>query len=94
MSRDEWEKDIEESVKLLAGATNWMGRSDEEIALEWVHHFRREHRTLQASAIRVLLQALVFYGDSGDAYYDLRNEAAVEACKLVRQAADQPIPFI
>lgn len=52
-----------------------------------------DHRTLQASMIRTLLEVIIDYAD---ARHDLRNEAAVKECQKVKEALDglAVIPFI
>ena len=53
---------------------------------------RRQHHTHQASTIRSLKAILESYASAD---FDLRNEAAVSYCKLIKAAAkDLYIPFI
>jgi hypothetical protein len=56
-----------------------------------------EHRTLQASFWRILFSVMKKYGQIEPAWYDLRNEAAVKACKKLTEHIETDslyIPFI
>jgi hypothetical protein len=46
----------------------------------------KQHRYLQNEAIWILLRFIVSYADTG---YDGRNESAVHACGMVREALSQ-----
>jgi len=77
----------------LSSHVNNMGLDENEFADEFFQALAREHRTLQASIVRVLLKGLVRYGENIST--DLRNEAAKKACKAVSDVIRScPIPFI
>ena len=57
----------------------------------------REHRTLQASIVKNLLNGLVKYAKNAEVhqFIDMRNEAAVKVIrKITPTIVDNPIPFI
>jgi ribosomal protein S25 len=87
---------VNKAIEALAESCNRMGGEEknmERIAVSFI----RQHRTLQASMIRVLLKFLAWYGGLGEEDYDLRNSAAVKACRelLPQSVVDGVhIPFI
>lgn len=73
------------------------GNGEAGLIQGFASEFACQHRTLQAGAVRVLLQALVKYAKDADANQatDLRNEAAVKLLlKLAPIVDDTPVPFI
>jgi len=84
--------EIKFGMELANRFSDFINGNDGAIFKEYfVKHLLRQHRTLQASVIRLLFSMLKEYGDAGDEYYDLRNEAAVKACQKLEAPA---IPFI
>jgi len=67
--------------------------AEKEWVKGFVETFDKQHRTLQASAVRVLIKALKKYGSEGikNKRYDGRNEAAVDYCA---ELEDPVIPFV
>jgi predicted kinase len=57
---------------------------------EFVEHFKRQHNTLQASMIRLMLTAIEAMA-KGDMYIDGRNQSAHETCKKVIEGYKQMI---
>lgn len=83
-------------IKNLLHAVNVMG-SEKEVISGIITALNCEHRTLQASMIRVILKSLVGWAKNADINqsFDLRNEAAVKTVmKIAPIVQDNPIPFI
>lgn len=85
-------QEVREAIVKVIDLTNVMS-SDVEKAVEEgiLQGIMGEHRTLQASFMRCLINALKRYGETD--YYDLRNEAAVKWAKKATEG-DVYIPFI
>jgi hypothetical protein len=83
-------------IAKLSNLVNTMG-SENGIVEGLRSGIMNQHRTLQASMIRVLLRALVDFAADADANgaYDLRNKAAIDTLMKIRGIVqDNPIPFI
>lgn len=75
----------------LAKKMNVMG-NEKALVDGFLEGFLHSHRTLQASAIRVLMQFFHQYAKEDS---DLRNEAAVAAAQKMSEATeDHHVPFI
>lgn len=85
------EETFPEFMKGLSNFVNHTCQSDKEFKKIFQETLRQDHRTLQASAIRLLIQCLIEYGEN--ASYDLRNEGAVKACQQIKEMSFH-IPFI
>jgi hypothetical protein len=92
--------DITEEVRNLieqfSRMVNVMG-SEKEVVEGLAVALLNEHRTLQASMVRVLLKGLVEYAKRADQHgmTDLRNEGAIKTLlKVSAVVQDNPIPFI
>lgn len=89
-------EEVRNLIEKLSRLSNVMG-SEKEIVEGIVQAFFSEHRTLQASMVRVLLKGLVEYAKRADQHgmTDLRNEGAVKTLlKVSTVVQDNPIPFI
>lgn len=68
---------------------------DEKVAETLLLAIQNQHRTLQASFWRIIFTVMQKYGETPETHYDLRNEAAVKACKKLAELDQQSyIPFI
>jgi hypothetical protein len=56
----------------------------------------RQHRTLQESVGRLIVNTLHAYGELDDCQYDARNEAFVKLCRKLKPILDEDgcLPFI
>ena len=87
---------IDECIEKLSDAVNSTGWEEKNKRIFFTC-FLRKHRTLQAGMIRMLLSFLMEYGELPEDWYDLRNSAAVRACKKLLPRSiveDTHIPFI
>ena len=84
-------KQTEEVVESLSRIVNVMG-DDKEIVEAFTDTFNRQHRTLQASMIRVLSSFLKDYGKNE--HFDARNEAAVALAKTMTESIGEYGPAI
>lgn len=76
MSRKE---DAQQAARALAEFANWASTDEFE---EFVNTLTSEHRTLQQSVFRLMTECIRGWSDCYDEeWYDLRNEATVEASK-------------
>lgn len=85
---------VKDAVQVILNELNGGDRKD--IALTIVDTVRNDHRTLQQLFWSKMLQAQIMYADSR---HDLRNEAAVEWAKTVKETAikhnlDMGMPYI
>lgn len=65
---------------------------EDELVAAIVERLRREHRTIQAHAIRAMMRALKGVGRAEDWGTDLRNEGAVGFCRALALLDDRPVP--
>lgn len=85
-------KKIQEAVQVLSDAVNVMGFEGTGSVLAIA--LRKQHRTLQASIMRGLIDMFKIYQNEA---FDLRNRAAVRAAEIFSKAVESEeiyIPFI
>lgn len=88
-------RDGAEVILYLTHAVN--GSAEKDIIAGFAQELACSHRTLQAGAVRVMLNGLLKWAQDAEVHgnTDLRNEAAVKAVlKLAPLINDSPIPFI
>jgi hypothetical protein len=93
MSEDFTQEKLEKIVQDLSRFVN-VGTDFSDV---FADALSREHRTLQASIIKNLLNGLVKYAKNAEVhqFIDMRNEAAVKVIrKITPTIVDNPIPFI
>ena len=81
--KKEWMKKMtgKELAKQLSQFVNIMANAKEED--EFVEAIMREHRTLQQSTFKLVMKLIVAWAETGDDFYDLRNEYTVLQCKEI-----------
>lgn len=79
-----------EIIEKLSRTSNNMAFNHKQFAKELANNFRREHRTLQQGLISVLAE---FIAEIATFDTDLRNEAAINWCKKVKEI-EAAFPFI
>ena len=79
-----------EAKELIKKFTANPGSDANKLIMEVSDAIKKEHRTYQASIIRNLIGILV---ECSDGRTDLRNESAIEACKVIKEH-DFGIAFI
>ena len=82
-----------EAAEVMADAVNNMGFKNKL----FVDRMARQHRTLQQSFTGVCLAWLYHCGGLEEGWYDLRNQASVEAGKKIRTVLGEygdGLPFI
>ncbi len=80
---DEEIHDIAEVQEILARAVN--SGDAMKVAEIFCDYLFIEHRTLQQSTIKMLVEILIKYSEASS---DLRNEAAVKFCKELKELVD------
>lgn len=63
---------------------------EDELVAAIFERLRREHRTIQAHAIRAMMRVLKCVGEAEDWGTDLRNEGAVRFCRALALLEDMP----
>lgn len=81
--------EISEISRKLADVVN--GHSSEKVAKALYMGLRNKHHTLQAKAIKAILELLKLYKDTD---YDLRNRAAVVAAHVISQVVEDESLYI
>jgi hypothetical protein len=91
---DEYEDQARELLSPWSRFVNNLAMNYDTAGKALAFAMHREHRTLQASIIRLIFSFLVQYSKlDGARYTDLRNEAAVNACKKLAKAMENDPDF-
>lgn len=87
-----------DGATVITTLTNAVNGSGEKAIIEgFARELACSHRTLQASAVRVMLKGLVKWASDCEVHgnTDMRNEAAVKLILKLRQTViDTPVPFV
>lgn len=78
-------------------ATTSMVNGDRQARKEFVEGMAKEHRTLQQGFTGVCFEWIQHLASLQPGEYDLRNEAAVKACKKIMEGVDKydlQLPYI
>lgn len=76
----------EETAEAFMRAVNGGHR---ELGAALVERMRREHRTLQGYAVRVMVEVLRAIGNDAEWGTDLRNQDAVDWCRALAATRDE-----
>jgi len=93
-NEEEWNSLLEEKAKkLIDDLGDYVNNfSYENQAKLFVEKLWRQHPTLQANVIRMLLRVLVLY--TGATWVDPRNQHAVDSCKQIKKFIEENPQYI
>lgn len=89
-------KTITDAIDIIFRNLNCMGR-EKDVGEAVVDSINMQHRTLQQAFMRNVIVPIIqnFADKNANGYYDLRNEATVNACQELEKVLDKyHFPFI